>query len=427
MKSLKCCFKLFLRQVFKTQDSISAAMASFIESQAVLEARLKAAGFSDDVKDKFIAAGITCLSQLAFMSSYSPGANDESPLIDAFKDILARDPSIGEKANMRRVFNEAYASVTAEMRQNVERVEETTIRKLSQPERHDRYIKQVARLTGVSIKGATEPGDTLVDAFCSMYEDNRLRFIEWEKYVSKDQEMQAEGKKITSFAVDQGTGKLKIENKSPDEKADTSSDILMLQALTRRSLAMDQANLVSYTKMQSWVDKLVKCRTDEPPPGYSSPSMRQIMLADQKLFIELADRTRLGIQSTVAGRPLDDIIEVVMYLNEVTCMLQPLPKAKEASVVRDSGGEPYARVKGGGGKGKGKKGGKASRMPSDLVGCRSHTNSGSPICYGFNLKTCNEEVKSGRCSKGFHICAVPRCGKHHPAVDCPSFGSVKKS
>ena len=151
------------------------------------------------------------------------------------------------------------------------------------------------------------------------------------------------------------------------------------------------------------------------------------MLADQKLFIELADRTRSGIQSTVAGRPLDDIIEVVMYLNEVTCMLQLLLKAKEASVVRDSGGELYARVKGGGGKGKGKKGGKASRMPSDLVGCRSHTNSGSPICYGFNLKTCNEEVKSGRCSKGSHICAVPRCGKHHPAVDCPSFGSVKKS
>ena len=235
------------------------AMASFIESQAVLEARLKAAGFTDEVKDLFINAGIKCLSQLAFMSSYSPGANDETTLIDAFKTILARA--------MRRIFNEAYASVTAEMRQNVERVEETTVRKLSQPERHDRYIKQSARLTGVAIKGATEPGDSLVDAFCSMYDDNRLRFLEWEKYVSKGQEMQSEGKKITSFAIDQGSGKLKIENKGPDEKADTSSDILMLQALTRRSLAMDQANVVSFTKMQAWVDKLVKCRTDEPPPG----------------------------------------------------------------------------------------------------------------------------------------------------------------
>ena len=259
----------------------------------------------------------------------------------------------------------------------------------------------------------------LVDAFFSMYDDNRLRFLEWEKYVSKDQEMQSEGKKIT-FAIDQGSGKLKIENKGPDEKADTSSDILMLQALTRRSLAMDQANVVSFTKMQAWVDKLVKCRTDEPPPGYASPSLRQIMLADQKLFIELADRTRSGIQSSVHGKPIDDIIETVMYLNEVTCMLQPLPKAKDTPSLRETTGEPY-------GKGKGKKGGKASRMPSDLVGCRSHTNSGSPIGYGFNLKTCNEEAKSGRCSKGFHICAVPRCGKHHPAMDCPNFGTVKKA
>ena len=410
---------------YKAQEVKIVAMASFIESQAVLEARLKAVGFSDDIKDKFIAAGITCLSQLAFMSSYSPGANDEGPLIDAFKVILAREPTLGEKANMRRVFNEAYASVTAEMRQSVERVEESTVRKLSQPERHDRYIKQTARLTGVSIKGATEPGDSLVDAFCTMYDDNRLRFLEWEKYISKDQEMQSEGKKITSFALDQGSGKLKLENKGPDEKADTSSDILVLQALTRRSLAMDQANLVSYVKIQAWVDRILKCRTEEAPPGYSNPSLRQIMLADQKLFIELADRTRSGVQATAAGRPIDDIIETVMYLNEVTCLLQPLPKLKEVASIREHASEPYIRK--GKGKGKSKKGGKASRMPSDLVGCRSHTNSGSPICYGFNLKACSETVKDGRCSKGFHICAVPRCGKHHPAVDCPSFASVKKS
>lgn len=403
-------------------------MASYIESQAVLEARLKAVGFNDDIKDRFFNAGITCLSQLAFMSSYTPGSNDETPLIDAFKDLLGRDPTIGEKANMRRVFSEAYATVTTEMRQTVERVEETSVRKLSQPERHDRYVKQVGRLTGVSIKGPTEPGDSLVDAFCSMYDDNRLRFIDWEKYVSKDQELQSDSKKITSFALDQSTGKLKVESKGPEEKADTSSDIMVLQALTRRSLAMDQANLVTFTKMQAWVDRLVKCRTEEPPPGYSTPSLRQIMLADQKLFIELADRTRSGIQATVTGKPIDDIIETVMFMNEVTCLLQPLPKLKETSALRDGAGEPYIpKGKGAGGKGKGKKGGKTSRMPSDLVGCRSHTNSGSPICYGFNLKTCSEEVKNGRCSKGFHICAVPRCGKHHPAVDCQQFSSVKKS
>ena len=356
---------------FSLRDFKIGAMASFIESQAVLEARLKAVGFTDEVKDKIIAAGITCLSQLAFLSSYSPGANDETPLVDAFKDILTREPTLGEEANIGRVFNEAYASVIAEMPQNVERVEESTARKLSQPERHDRYMKQVAQLSGVSIKGPTEPGDALVDAFCVLYDDNRLRFLDWEKYLSKDQEMQSEGQKITPFALEQGRGKLKIEKKGPDEKAYTSSDVMMLQALTRRSLAMDQANLASYTstKMQAWVDKLVKCRTEEPPPGHSSPSLRQSMLAAQKLFIELAGRTRSGIQATVAGRPIDGIIEHVMYLNEVTCMLQPLPKLKDVGSTREHVSEPDHS----------KKGGKASRVPSDLVGCRSHTNSGSLV------------------------------------------------
>ena len=51
------------------------------------------------------------------MSSFTPGSSDETPLIDAFKDLLGRDPTIGEKANMRRVFSEAYATVTTEMRQ----------------------------------------------------------------------------------------------------------------------------------------------------------------------------------------------------------------------------------------------------------------------------------------------------------------------
>ena len=41
------------------------------------------------------------------------------------------------------------------------------------------------------------------------------------------------------------------DTEAPIEKAGTSSNILVLQALTRRSLAMDQANLVSYVKIQA--------------------------------------------------------------------------------------------------------------------------------------------------------------------------------
>ena len=61
-------------------------------------------------------------------------------------------------------------------------------------------------------------------------------------------------------------------------------------------------------------------------------------------------------------------------------------------------------------------------MPLTLVqaSCRARTNGGDPICFGYNLGTCSLQVKRGRCEKGFHVCAVPKCGKHHPFAQCPT-------
>ena len=390
--------------------------SSYVESQSVLEARLEAVRLGD-VKDALIQGGITCLAELAFISSYTPGVADETPLISAFEQLLGQPATLVQKTNFRRLFNEAYAAVTQDIRQEIERVEDRMVRKLTQPERHERYTKQCSKLTGVSIKGPSEPSDSLVDSFCAMYDDNRLRFLDWDKCISKEQEMASE-KRCTSFSVD-GSGKLKIESKADSvDKADTSNEIMLLQALTRRSLAMDQANLVDFTKIQEWVDKLIRSRTTEPPPGFNKPSFRNLMLADQRFFLEMADRTRSGVQPTGCGRPMDSLMSEVMSLSEVTCFLQPVmqtaTREKESQHPRD---EPYPRRPKGKGKGKSSN----ARMPVDLIGCRSHTNAGAPICYGYNLGTCQEEVKSGKCSRGFHICAVPKCGKHHPANKCPNW------
>ena len=72
---------------------------------------------------------------------------------------------------------------------------------------------------------------------------------------------------------------------------------------------------------------------------------------------------------------------------------------------------------GGKGKGKGKtknKGKDSAKMLLTLVqaGCRARTNAGDPICFGSSLATCDLPVNRGRCDRGFHVCAVPKCGKH---------------
>ena len=106
--------------------------------------------------------------------------------------------------------------------------------------------------------------------------------------------------------------------------------------------------------------------------------------------------------------------------------LQPLPVTSSSSLqgyreTSDNRSQPYKTGKGKSksvekGKGKGK-----STMPQEMVnmGCRATTNSGQPICYSYSLGSCKSKPVKGRCDRGFHVCAIPGCGAHHAAKDCP--------
>ena len=147
-----------------------------------------------------------------------------------------------------------------------------------------------------------------------MFESNRVRFIPWEKYTCRESELDKELKTEQMFSVD-SNGQLKLENKKQDPVADTSSEIMLQYALQRRGPSMDQVNLLEFTTHQQWVDRLIKARLQVPPAGYQKPSFRQLLEADKKLFEELADSTRSGVQAKQGGRPLDKIF--------VTCMNKP--------------------------------------------------------------------------------------------------------
>ena len=115
-----------------------------------------------------------------------------------------------------------------------------------------------------------------------------------------------------------------------------------------------------------------------------------------------------------------------MNRSEVVHLLQPLPSKQVDNVIQDKlvpdRPSPYP-VPGVKGKGKGKTKGKGkdnAKMPLTLVqaGCRARTNAGDPTCFGYNLGACNLPVNQGRCDRGFHVCAVPKCGKHHSFSQC---------
>ncbi|CAE7654031.1 unnamed protein product [Symbiodinium sp. CCMP2592] len=331
------------------------------------------------------------LRRLAFISSFTPGQTDEEPLMRVLKDILKRDLTIADKANWRAVYNEAYAIVTAEMKQRIEK---------SQPERSERYERQAKKLVGISLKGPVEPADALVDLAVASYEANELRYIPWDRCVSKEAELAGEKKRDVRFTVEESSGKLRIGHKQPDLVADTSSEILVQQALTRRSLAMDQANLIDFSVSDQWTQRLMKARMQTPAEHFVRPTWKQLESADRQLFAELRDKTRAGVQTVASGRPLDTLLPDAMYMNEVSCLLQPLP----APVLKDVPQKPDAPK---------------WERPSP------YTKGG-----GKGKKGCS--TKGQKCEKGLHICAgaSPAAGApesvHQPAAMTAQVGDLRE-
>ena len=91
------------------------------------------------------------------MTSYTPGSGEDKDLIAAFETAIGKPANLGQKSSFRRLFHEAFAVTTNEMKMLVERTDETVPRKLSVPERAERFELIRKRLPGLSIRNRLEP------------------------------------------------------------------------------------------------------------------------------------------------------------------------------------------------------------------------------------------------------------------------------
>ena len=69
----------------------------------------------------------------------------------------------------------------------------------------------------------------------------------------------------------------------------------------------------------------MEVRHTAPPPGYSPVTHQQILSADRKLFVKVAEATREGVQLQATGRPIDAIWDDMCNHPDVAHLLQPLP------------------------------------------------------------------------------------------------------
>ena len=379
-----------------------------------------------------IAKGVTTLGKLAFASSYQPGISaDDSELRRLSLDIFGEDgEAIGTLASFRRLYFIAFSLCAAEVHREAVGTSEAP-KKLAPAERTARKNAQQARLRGLRIQGNHEPSDALVDTYCEMYDNNRVKWVPWERYTKQSQELLSE-KGDTALIID-SMGAVKQKTVISDPDADLSNDLLVYFALCRRGLALEQSRLMNYLTHALWVDELFEHRLKAAPSGYSRVTLQQLREADKMLWVKLAETNADGIRMNNDGTsPLEAGFRLYMMSADVQTRLVPLQFASATSLPSSQASastpqqrphrEPLPRKRPGQGSAQPKAQVKRARgdngMPAELKGGVPVTDDNIPICFGFNTGRCPYKAELGtRCPRGLHVCCHPKCFKKHTFKD----------
>ena len=223
--------------------SSSNCNMSYSDSTAVFKKRFLEVGLSDENFESFNAEGLNTMGTFAFSCNYAPGAADERPLITLVTQVLGQAPSTKEMACIRRLFSEAHSTIAADIRSKVEASDGASVKKLAPAERSQRLHDQLKKFAGLDIRGNFEPGDSLIDRCVSTYEADRIAYVSWDVCVSRDHEILTGSKKDTGLTFD-SAGHLKLTKKDQVEPCNTSNEMAVRYCLTRRGLALDQANIM---------------------------------------------------------------------------------------------------------------------------------------------------------------------------------------
>ncbi|CAE7211849.1 unnamed protein product, partial [Symbiodinium sp. KB8] len=200
------------------------------------------------------------------------------------------------------------------------------VRKLPVAERLVRQEEQAKRLTGLQLTPHNMPGHACVDEVVSMIENNTLKYLPMNRWISRSQEL-ALRKNDPAVSLD-NEGNIRISGKTPDLTCDTPGLYALRQAFQRRALAFDLGHLATFGCMEAWTNDIFERTQRTPPKGYAAVSIGQLISADREMFVQAAHRLEGKLQGAPSGtRPLDGVLKELSVSHEVIQYLLPLAAA----------------------------------------------------------------------------------------------------
>ena len=391
---------------------------SELDSKAEFARRAQVLGVGDTLLQSIKDAGLDTYGRFAFSVAYFPGQADEQPLVDLVTTLVGGPPTPDQMASVRRLFWESHTLALADLKQRSDHGSDSVSKKLPTSERKMRSEEQRTRLTGLVWGPDCEPSHQLVDRFVAMCEEGVITYVKPELCTSRSHEI-LNMKHGQSFALG-SDGNLRLKQSDADMECSVSGEMKLREAFRRRSLAMDLAQMVTYTVSEEWTSYLFMTLQRDAPRGFKQINIAQLIAADKRLWILMSEQSKGNVSAKPpADKPCDALLKHISSSPEVLNFLSPQPDIPDKASLRY---DPYHPKPPKPGKGKGKDG--KGSGPSDAgqplpEGCTLKKSDGKPICGFFNRGKCWRKVKAGkRCPRGLHICWKSGCRREKPAYEC---------
>ena len=423
-------------------------MTSLLDSEAQFLQRAAELGIPDTAAQSFKGQGLATLNRYGFAHGQPGQPIDEAAFNTFFESIAGASQSLKTLSAARNLLFEAHVFISASLKNRVEATADTA-KPVPRAERSARLQGLRAKYAGLDISKALEPGHAMLDSTSHQAESKILKYMPPSRCASREQEMMSN--KSSAKLLEIEGSQLKVKENDKGLFIENNTEFLVYQALRRRGLAYEFADLITYTVHQRWVDWLFAELSKEQPARFQKVQMFQILRADKAAWLHMADVVK-DIRPSDGSRPLEAEFERLPTVHSVVFALMPLQQtgSKGFDSKGDKGGKgklgkgwkgnrpsPYdmparetwfARP---GDKGKGKSKGKEKgkilantsdgpRTPKLLLGLHYKCpTSGKSICFGHNLPGgCpNGKNNEAECDRGLHICS--KCLGAHSYNQCP--------
>jgi hypothetical protein len=378
-------------------------------------------GMSQRGIQQLMQGNLDTMGKIAFAVGQPGHPLDQNEFLNFAQNTRGAMISQADTAVLKRLVFEGHTEVLGQLRELVTDPNAAASRKLPAVECEHRMTQLKQRLQGVIVERQLEPSHELLEAMMQQKEANQLCYVQL-------------GKTKKQLSLD--TEKLVVKEKSDIPDQYHSSELQAFEALRRRGVAMDFADILSWESHERYLQQLTSHLCMDPPQNYSRPTLQKIFKADRQVFMYLI---RVGVQlKRLPNNTLDMDTKLFEALHsyEVGFHLLPLPKSSGSPEHPQQGaqvGNNFEQSKGspwqnrshpyegkghqGGGKGK-SKGGKGV-LPKFLLG-RDNTNMdmhGRRLCFNYQINKCSEAADGAECSKGWHLCCRKGCFAPHAEKD----------